>query len=354
MSENSQELVAIKWQDSTLHLLDQRLLPAKVVWLEYSSHEEVAIAIREMVVRGAPAIGIAAAFACVLLARVSSKIANDERDACFRSGLECLHQARPTAVNLAWALDQARMLADKTSWDELELALERFALATFEKDVSDNKAMGRLAVTEFMREGVDDQAFSVITHCNTGTLATGGYGTALGAIRAGFESQLIDHVYVDETRPWMQGARLTAWELQQDAVPYSLNVDSSAAWLMSNKNIRWAIVGADRITANGDVANKIGTFALAIMAKYHKIKFMVVAPTSTIDMSLESGDLIDIEMRAGSELANISGLEAQIADQPALNPVFDVTPAALIDVLITEKGTVVRPTSEKLHKLMKA
>jgi len=344
-------VVAIRWQQQSLDLLDQRLLPLEEAWISCTTLEDVAVAIREMVVRGAPAIGIAAAYGCVLLMNECADLQESEGKERFLSGLEALQHARPTAVNLAWAVSQARSLFDLRDWEELEDALLKLAHDIFESDVSDNKRMGQIALEYFQR--TPSTPFSVLTHCNTGSLATGGYGTALGAIRAGHQAGVIDFVYADETRPWMQGARLTAWELTQDEIPFALNADSASGWLMSNKPIRWVIVGADRITANGDVANKIGTYNLAIIARHHGAKFMVVAPTSTVDMSLARGDDIEIEMRSGSELANISGLESALARHEAINPVFDVTPAHLIDVIVTEKGAIEKPTLESMSAMMR-
>lgn len=348
-AQQTTEVVAIKWQGDALLLLDQRILPKGEVWLRCETCAEVAQAITDMVVRGAPAIGIAAAYATVLLAKEAAS--KDE----FYDGLAYLSQARPTAVNLAWACEQARAQVAGNDWDKAYELLLSLAKGIFEQDIADNHLMGQLALAEFQLDAklnqCESQPFSVLTHCNTGSLATGGYGTALGAIRSGYNAGLINFVHADETRPWMQGARLTAWELEKSGIPFALNADSASAWLMANKGIRWVIVGADRITANGDVANKVGTYMLAVLARYHGLKFMVVAPSSTVDMALPKGEQIEIEMRPAQELANISQLEDALSGFDAINPVFDVTPADLIDVIVTEKGAVKAPDSAKMAAL---
>ena len=218
-----------------------------------------------------------------------------------------------------------------------------------EEDLSSNETMAQLGAEVLAREAI--RPFPVLTHCNTGSLATGGWGTALGVIRQGAEQGIISMVYADETRPWLQGARLTAWELMQDGVPVTLNADSAAAWLMQNKGVRWVIVGADRITENGDVANKIGTYGLAIMARYHGCRFMVVAPSSTVDMQCASGRDIEIEMRAAKEVCELAGRRVAPENCAAVNPVFDVTPASLVDVIVTEKGVISQPTKTKMRAL---
>lgn len=233
--------------------------------------------------------------------------------------------------------------------DGVLAALEAEAVAIHDSDREANLTMAQLGV-ELIRKH-DGKAQRLLTHCNTGALATGGFGTALGVIRAAHVAGLVERVYADETRPWLQGARLTAWELAGDNVPVSLIADATAAHLMKTKGVSWVIVGADRITANGDVANKIGTYQLAVNAMHHGVRFMVVAPSSTIDMSLESGDDIPIEERDGRELLDVGGKRVA-AEVEAFNPVFDVTPADLIDAIVTEKGVVERPDAEKMAKLM--
>ncbi|MFC2971435.1 S-methyl-5-thioribose-1-phosphate isomerase [Azotobacter bryophylli] len=345
----AEKIKAIDWRGDTLHLLDQRLLPLEERWLAYDSAAGVAQAIRDMVVRGAPAIGIAAAYGVVLGARTRRASGGD-----WRAGLEedcqLLAASRPTAVNLFWALNRMRERLERLREGEDALAaLEAEAIGIHESDREANLTMAQLGVDLIRKHQGSPQA--LLTHCNTGALATGGFGTALGVIRAAHLDGLVERVYADETRPWLQGARLTAWELAEECVPVTLNADAAAAHLMKTRGITWVIVGADRITANGDVANKIGTYQLAVVAMHHGVRFMVVAPSSTIDMSLESGEDIPIEERDGRELLEVGGRRVA-AEVEAVNPVFDVTPADLIDAIVTERGVVERPTAEKLAELM--
>ena len=345
----AEKVTAIAWRDGALHLLDQRLLPFTQAWLAYDSAAAVAEAIRLMVVRGAPAIGIAAAYAVVLAVR-ARLVAGGDWQAALEEDFRLLSESRPTAVNLFWALNCMReRLQRLKAGDDPLWVMEQEAVGIHASDREANLTMAQLG-TEVIRQQ-QGNAQPVMTHCNAGALATGSFGTALGVIRAAHVEGLIEHVYADETRPWLQGSRLTAWELACDGVPVSLNADSAAAHLMKTKGITWVIVGADRIAANGDVANKIGTYQLAVNAMHHGVRFMVVAPSSTIDMSLESGELIPIEERDGCELLELAG-QRIAADVSALNPVFDVTPADLIDYLITEKGVVERPDAAKLVQLM--
>lgn len=340
---------AIEWHDGALHLLDQRLLPHAETWLAYDSVAGIAEAIRLMVVRGAPAIGITAAYALVVGVKARLAAGGDWQLA-LEEDFKLLADSRPTAVNLFWALNKMRECLQRLpAGAEPVRAMELAALAIHESDREANLLMAEFGVAVIRQHLGSEQP--VLTHCNAGALATGGFGTALGVIRAAYIEGLIERVYVDETRPWLQGARLTAWELSGDGVPVTLNVDSAAAYLMKTKGITWVIVGADRIAANGDVANKIGTYQLAVNAMHHGVRFMVVAPSSTIDMALASGDEIPIEERAGSELLELAG-QRVAADVEAINPVFDVTPADLIDYLITEKGVVERPTAAKMTALM--
>lgn len=341
---------AIEWCNQHLKLLDQRVLPHEEAYVLCADANSVADAIRDMVVRGAPAIGISAAYGVVLAARIRFA----ERGAAWKQALandiEVLWHARPTAVNLHWALKRMQGFISGLS-DTLDPvpALEEEAVRIHQEDIAANYAMGQAGAEVIAQSAKTGRR--LMTHCNTGSLATGGYGTALGVIRSAYHRGLVEHVHADETRPWMQGARLTVWELMQDNIPVSLNADSAAAYLMQQGNISWVIVGADRITANGDTANKIGTYSLAVLAKYHNVGFMVVAPTSTIDMSLDSGKLIPIEARGAAEVAEIQGKRIAPAGVAAENPVFDVTPAELIDVIVTEKGVVVNPTREKMLAL---
>jgi methylthioribose-1-phosphate isomerase len=345
----AEKVQAIDWRDGALYLLDQRRLPQCQTWLRFDSAAAVAEAIGDMVVRGAPAIGIAAAYGLVLAARARLQAGGDWR-AALDADFARLGESRPTAVNLSWALQRMRERLQRLKDDEEVLAqLEAEAVAIHVSDREANLTMAQLGMELIRKHQGNPQV--LLTHCNAGALATGGFGTALGVIRAAYLEGLVEHVYVDETRPWLQGARLTAWELAGDGVPVSLNVDAAAAHLMKTKGISWVIVGADRITANGDVANKIGTYQLAVNAMHHGVRFMVVAPSSTIDMALDSGEDIVLEERGAAELLEVAG-QRVAAEVAVVNPVFDVTPADLIDYIVTEKGVVERPDSAKMARLM--
>ena len=293
----------VRLEDDAVVLLDQRRLPDEELELRCTTVAEVAAAIRTLAIRGAPAIGVAAAYGLALAAG---------RDEDLDEAYEALVSTRPTAVNLRWALDEMR--ADPTP--------ER-ARAIHDAEVERCRAMGRHAATLVPPDA------RVLTHCNTGGLATGGYGTALGAVRAAWEGGLVRHVWVDETRPLLQGARLTAWELEALGIPFSVVVDGAAAALMSSGVVDVVLVGADRIAANGDTANKIGTYGISLAAHHHGVPFVVVAPTSTLDPSLSSGAAVPIEERSAAE---VSGRF------PARNPAFDVTPAELVSAIVTEDG----------------
>lgn len=327
---------AVQWRGDHLSLLDQRLLPAEERWLECRSSADVTQAIKELVVRGAPAIGIAAAWGVVLAA---------QRGVQLDQALAQLRAARPTAVNLMWALDRmkARIAAGADT-----AALEREAQAIQDEDLAANRHMGELGAA------LIEPGSGVMTHCNTGSLATSGYGTALGVIRAGVAAGRINQVYAGETRPWQQGARLTMWELVRDGIPAQLIADSAASHLMKSGAVKWVMVGADRIAANGDTANKIGTYQLAIAARYHGVKFMVVAPSSTVDMATASGEDIDIELRDPAELLSVAGRRTVVDGAQAWNPVFDVTPASLIDAIVTERGVIEQPTLERMRAVFAA
>ena len=318
---------AVQWQGDHLRLLDQRLLPAEERWIDCRDAGQVTAAIRDLVVRGAPAIGIAAAWGVAMAAR---------QGAPLEPVLATLRAARPTAVNLMWALD--RMKKRVAAGADAD-ALVREAQAIQDEDLAANRHMGELGAS------LIPTGSGVLTHCNTGSLATAGYGTALGVIRAGVAAGRIARVYAGETRPWQQGARLTMWELVRDGIPARLIADSAAAHLMKSGAVQWVIVGADRIAANGDTANKIGTYQLAIAARYHGVKFMVVAPSSTVDMGTGTGEEIEIELRDAAELLSTAGRRTVVEGAQAWNPVFDVAPAELIDAIVTERGVIERPNS---------
>lgn len=332
----------IRWTGEALELLDQRLLPFKVEYLSCTTGDEVAAAIHALAVRGAPAIGIAAAWGTVLAAREVVAESGPEAAQQLEPALQRLNAARPTAVNLAWALARMRSALAGAGGDWRGV-LELEALAIAEEDLAANRRMGGLGAALIA------PGSGVLTHCNTGSLATAGFGTALGVIRAGVAQGRIERVFAGETRPWLQGARLTVWELQQDGIDATLIADSAAAHLMKTGAVQWVVVGADRICANGDTANKIGTYALAIAARHHGVKFMVVAPSSTVDMDTASGELIEIEERDPGELLGVGGVRTVAEDVRAWNPVFDVTPGGLIDAIVTEKGVIERPTVEKMR-----
>ena len=338
---------AIVWHDERLLLLDQRVLPEKAEFIGFDTPQLAAEAIRQMVVRGAPAIGITAAYGVVLAARLRAAASPTAWKVGLKEDMELLAQSRPTAVNLFWALARMQGVIDTLNEtdDPVSRLLEE-AKAIHQEDIAANRKMGELGA------GLIEEATQVITHCNAGALATGGYGTALGVVRSGHAAGKISQVFADETRPWMQGSRLTAWELQQDNIPVTLLVEGAAASLLAQGDVGWVIVGSDRIAANGDVANKIGTYTLAVAAKYHGVKVMVVAPTSTIDMSLNSGRDIPIESRDPAEVLSFGGKQIGAEGVGAWNPVFDVTPAALVDAIVTEKGVVRSPDSKKMAELM--
>ncbi len=332
---------AVEWRDGALQLLDQRLLPQREEYLTLKTAPDVAQAIHDMAVRGAPAIGIAAAYGVVLAARAAWQRAGNGWREAIEADLAHLAAARPTAVNLRWAIKRMRGRFNAIQ-GEPEAALLAEARAIHDEDRAANFKMARLGAGWLPPDA------AVLTHCNAGALATGGYGTALGVIRAAHARGALKAVYVNETRPWLQGARLTAWELLRDGIPVTLLADAAAAHLMATRGIDCVIVGADRIAANGDTANKIGTYMLALSARAHGVKFMVVAPGSTFDLSLDSGRDIPVEARDAAEVLRHGGRPVAAAGATAWNPVFDVTPAGLIDVIVTEKGLIERPDAARV------
>lgn len=336
---------AMKWNGRALQLLDQLQLPETIEWVECNSAEEVAEAIETMKVRGAPAIGAAAAFGIAMGAQKAADLNKADFLRHMRSVCDRLARTRPTAVNLFWAIGRMRDLIERNADLEsgaLADLIVREAQTIAREDVETNRAIGKNGLRL-----VPDGA-RILTHCNTGALATAGYGTALGVIRAAHEAGKNVSVFADETRPYLQGARLTAFELQQDNIPVTVITDSMAGHLMQQRLVDLVIVGADRIAANGDTANKIGTYSLAVLARYHGIPFYVAAPTSTLDFSLAAGDRIEIEWRSPEEVTVIGGKRMVPAGVPALHPAFDVTPHELITAIITEKGVVEEPTRERM------
>ena len=334
----------IHWTGKSLELLDQRKLPFATEYLCCRDVDEVADAIRSLAVRGAPAIGIAAAWGVVLAARTIDAASATEAMQALEPAFQRLNAARPTAVNLAWALARMRAALARAAAGDWRQALENEAASIEREDLAANRRMGMLGAA------LIEPGSGVLTHCNTGSLATAGFGTALGVIRAGVAQDRIGRVFAGETRPWLQGARLTVWELQQDGIEATLIADAAAAHLMKTGKVQWVVVGADRICANGDVANKIGTYQLAISARHHGVKFMVVAPSSTVDMATACGELIEIEERDPGELHGVGGNRTVAEGIAAWNPVFDVTPHGLIDALVTERGVVLAPTAERMRE----
>ena len=318
---------AIRWENNTLYLLDQTRLPAEEIWLPYTDYREVAKAIKTMVVRGAPAIGVTAAYAYCLAALAGADLAQAKA---------VLAASRPTAVNLFWALD--RMSNCKG-----DLLAE--ARAIHREDVEMCRAMGACGAS------VVPENARILTHCNAGALATGGYGTALGVIRAAHEQGKVKMVYADETRPLLQGARLTAHELVADGIPTTLIADNMAAALMRQGGVDMVVVGCDRMAANGDFANKIGTYSAAVNARHHGVPFYTALPSSTIDMTLKDGSGIPIEERDRDELIHLGGVQTAPLTVGVWNPAFDVTPHQLLTGIITEKGVIYPPFRENLAKL---
>ena len=339
-------VLPIRWEDGMIRMLDQTLLPGEERWLELRDQHAVAEAIKTMRVRGAPAIGVAAAYGVALAAQRSPAA---DLDALLRevdAAADELGRTRPTAVNLFWALDRMRAAARRTgSADECRALLLAEAVAIDTENLQANRRMGTLGA-ELIPVGA-----TVLTHCNAGALATNGYGTALGVVRAAHAAGKDVTVFADETRPLLQGARLTAWELTRDGIPTTLIADNMAGLFMRRGRITCVIVGADRIAANGDVANKIGTYQVAVLAKEHDVPFYVAAPLSTIDLAIPSGDEIPIEERGGEEMRGFGGAQTAPADVAVANPAFDVTPAKYVTAIITENGIARPPYGESLVRV---
>jgi methylthioribose-1-phosphate isomerase len=342
----------VEWRDGAVVMIDQTLLPAQLTLLSLGRYREVAHAIRTMQVRGAPAIGVSAAFGVVLAAQEAAALPVGERAALVRAACRELAVTRLTASNLFWALERmeqrlAALEEDGTSVDAdgLVAGLLDEAQTIADEDEAACRAMGRHGA------GLISDGASVLTHCNAGGLATVTYGTALAPIRAAHEAGRRLHVLVDETRPLLQGARLTAWELAQEHIPHTLITDNMAAHFMSRGRVDLVLVGADRIAANGDTANKIGTYGLAVLAHAHAIPFYVVAPLSTIDLRMAGGASIPIEERAADEVTALRGVRIAPAGVAVANPAFDVTPARLITAIVTERGIVSPPYLHSLPRL---
>lgn len=341
----------IEWKKDSVRILDQRRLPGELRYLDCKDAFSVAKAIRTMAIRGAPAIGVAAAMGIALAAK---KIRSSHLEIFKREVEKVCHlmgQSRPTAVNLFWAIERMRRVlnqSDPGDVVDLRSKLVEEALRIYKEDLQANRDIGENG------KMLIQHGNGVLTHCNAGALATAGYGTALGVIRAAWAEGKRFHVYVDETRPLLQGARLTAWELNQEKIPCTVLTDSMAGWLMREGKIDLILVGADRIAQNGDTANKIGTYSLAVLANYHRIPFYVAAPCSTFDPSLNSGKEIPIEERAWKEVTHIQGKPVAPSRVKAYNPAFDVTPHELIEAIITEKGMFGKPFVKSLSHLIKS
>ncbi len=340
----------IEWTDEGVVMIDQRRLPIDELYPVFKTHEEVAKAIEDMVIRGAPAIGVAAAMGIALGMRNSAATSLDEFDRDFHDVCERLSVTRPTAVNLFWAVERMRWAfnharREASAMDAIRKRLVDEALAIHREDIEANQRMGR-----FGAELIPDNA-TVLTHCNAGALATAGFGTALGVIRAAVEAGKRVRVYADETRPFLQGARLTAWELAKDDIPVTVITDSMAGHILKSGEVDCVIVGADRIAANGDVANKIGTYMVAIAAHENNIPFYVAAPLSTVDLKLNSGDQIPIESRADREVTHFHGEQVTPEGVKVANPAFDVTPHRYVSAIITDAGVAREPYDTSLNAL---
>jgi methylthioribose-1-phosphate isomerase len=339
----------LQWKNDRVFLLDQRILPEKELYLECRTYQDVAHAIKCMVVRGAPAVGIAAAMGIALGVRAIPEKNKKEFLSQFDKICNTIASTRPTAVNLFWAIEKMKKLVYqnlRASLKVLSLLLKKEALKILKEDIESNKRMGKYG-SKLIKNGA-----TILTHCNAGALATGGYGTALGVIRAAKAQGKKVQVIADETRPFLQGARLTAWELKKDGIPVTVITDNMAAFMMQQKRIDAIIVGADRIAANGDTANKIGTYSLAILANEHKIPFYVAAPLSTIDFNLKTGREIPIEERDKKEVSHIGGKRMVPQGVSIWNPAFDVTPNRFITAIITDYGVVKKPYQKNLKKLV--
>ena len=339
----------IEWSESGVVMLDQKLLPAKEIYNTYTDYRGVAEAIRSMVIRGAPAIGVAAAMGIALGVKNADVKTLDELDREFERICDAMARTRPTAVNLFWAIERMKSVYSRMRFkgiDAIRVALVMESLQMHQQDVEANREMGR-----FGQELIPGEA-SILTHCNAGALATAGYGTALGVIRAAVEAGKRIQVFADETRPILQGARLTAWELEKDKIPVTVIADSMAGHFLQKGKIDCVIVGADRIAANGDVANKIGTYSVAVLARENGVPFYVAAPVSTLDLSIPDGSCIPIEERDPEEIRMIQGVPVTPEQVKVANPAFDVTPNRYISAIITDRGIARPPFEMSLRKLV--
>jgi methylthioribose-1-phosphate isomerase len=342
------KLKAIEWVSGKVRIIDQTLLPREEAYIELSDYHDMVSAIKEMRIRGAPAIGIAAAYGMALGAQGIETESKEEFLAKLRSISETLAATRPTAVNLFWALDRMNRVVEAGN----DVAEIKAALLVEAKRIDAENEEADRKLSSYGAELIKD-GFTIMTHCNAGALATAGYGTALGVIKAAKEQGKNIHVFAAETRPRLQGAHLTAWELKQEGIPFTLITDTMTGHFLSRGKIDCAIVGADRIVANGDVANKIGTYNIAVLAMENGVPFYVAAPNSTIDLSLSSGDEIPIEERGSEEVTHFGGILIAPEGVQVANPAFDITPHRYISAIITEQGVIREPYIESLKKVMK-
>ena len=340
---------SIRWMDGVVRMLDQRLLPREVVYRDFVSSSEVANAIKQMIIRGAPAIGIAAGLGLALTAFHSKATEKSKLISALSQAAGELRRSRPTAVNLFGAID--RVMKVVTDTQERDVDRIKHMVVSEAKNIADEDFQLNKKIAMYGQQFIPDGA-NIIHHCNTGALATGGYGTALGVIRAAHESGKKIHVYVDETRPRLQGSRLTSWELKQLGIPHTIIVDGASGHFMRNTRIDACLVGCDRIASNGDVANKIGTYNLALVAFIHGIPFYSVGPTTTIDLSIATGAEIPIEERSAREITHVGDVQVTPDDVSVANPAFDVTPAKYITAIITDAGVAFPPYQKNLKKLM--
>ena len=340
---------SIRWLDGVVRMIDQRLLPDEVVYRDYTRCSEVAAAIREMVIRGAPAIGVAAGFGLALVAAHSHTSNNGEFIKELEIAADELRKSRPTAVNLFGAIERIEFTVKQPF--ELEICELKQNIIQEALDIADEDIQMNLRIARYGQQFIPDHA-NLIHHCNTGALATAGIGTALGVIRIAHESGKKIHVYVDETRPRLQGARLTSWELKQLGIPHTVIVDGASGYFMKKTHIDACLVGCDRIAANGDVANKIGTYNLALVASAHQVPFYSVGPMTTIDLKIDRGEDIPIEERSADEITNIGKIRITPEGVNVANPAFDVTPSQYITAIITDRGVAYPPYNQALRKLM--
>jgi len=348
MSTMMNSVQTLRWRDNALEMLDQRALPERVEYIACDSAQSVAQGIRNMIVRGAPAIGVAAAYGVALEAMRCEHLSKEDFNRALSDGIDVLSASRPTAVNLFWALRRQRGVWSSGNQDSNSTIARRLlaeAHEVYAEDIRINRAMGQFGA-QLLFDGA-----RVLTHCNAGALATAGHGTALGVIRSAVEAGKRISVIADETRPFLQGARLTAWEMVRENIPVTLITDNMAGYLMSRGEVDAVIVGADRVAANGDVANKIGTYMVAVLARRHNIPFYVACPLSTIDLNISSGGEIPIEERDAAEVTGFRECRWAASGVSVRNPSFDVTPAELVSALVTEKGVVMQPGRQGLAAL---